>query len=197
MMEIKKLTKQHCKEIAKIHTVSFPGFFLTSLGEHFLYAFYKAIVRNKESVNIGLFENGELIGFAIGSITNESFYKKALSQNFLELGFAAIIPLIKNPKNLKRLYNSLVSSNKKELDEINAGILLSICINPYHESKGNGKRLLNEFEKIVFKHQSATTLTTDKENNKYVNDFYLRNGYVLKTEFMQGQRKMNLYIKHK
>ena len=60
-MEIKILTKQHCKDIAKIHMVSFPGFFLTSLGYHFLYVFYKAILKNKEAVNIGLFEQESLI----------------------------------------------------------------------------------------------------------------------------------------
>jgi hypothetical protein len=196
-MEINRLTIHNSNEIARIHLISFPNFFLSSFGEYFLNIFYKAIIKDKDSINIGIFEREQLIGFAIGSINNKSFYKKLILNNILELGLAALIPLIKKPKNLLRLYRSLVTKSITDNDLINAGILLSICINPLNESKGNGKILLNEFEKIVFKAKEAIVLTTDADNNKYVNNFYFRNEYVLKSQFNQGHRKMNLYIKYR
>jgi ribosomal protein S18 acetylase RimI-like enzyme len=196
-MVIKNLTKLHCKDVAKIHFKSFPGFFLTSLGENFLYSFYKAVVKNKDSKCIGLFEHDNLIGFAIGSKTNGSFYKKVFLQSFLQLATAAFIPLMKQPKYILQLIFSLLSLNKVNFESKNYAILLSICVNPKHESKGYGKKLINEFEKIIFESSTTIILTTDADNNSHVNNFYLRNGYLLKTDFYQGQRKMNLYYKLK
>ena len=39
-------------------------------------------------------------------------------------------------------------------------------------------------------------LTTDADNNDLTNSFYLKNNFVLYSSFLQGKRRMNLYIKN-
>jgi ribosomal protein S18 acetylase RimI-like enzyme len=182
--------------IAELHKKAFSNFFLANLGYKFLVNFYKAILNDPNSINIGLFENELLIGFAVGSKRSKSFYKNLFIKNFIELSFSAVVPLISNPNNIVRLLTSLISFSKSNLDIIDDSVLLSICIDPNCSSKGFGKILLTEFEKRAFKYSKIITLTTDADDNDYVNAFYSKNGYELNHSFYQGKRKMNYYKKN-
>ena len=67
-MEIRDLNISDVSIIAEIHEKSFKEFFLTSLGFNFLTKFYASIIRSKEGIAIGAFnDNNELVGFAIGA----------------------------------------------------------------------------------------------------------------------------------
>lgn len=77
-----------------------------------------------------------------------------------------------------------------------SAVLLSICVSPSSSGKGIGKMLLGKLEiELQLKGQSGYYLTTDKENNKATNFFYLNNGFQLYDVFLQGKRIMNVYLK--
>lgn len=196
-MTVKKLSINDVEIVAKLHQRAFSNFFLTKLGYKFLVNFYKSILKNSVSINIGLFDNNSLIGFAVGSKHSKSFYKNILIRNFVKLGFSAIVPLLLNPNNIVRLITSFISINKSNLDIVDSAVLLSICIDPNYASQGYGKILLIEFENIAFEDNNVITLTTDSDDNVFVNAFYVRNEYKLHHFFSQGKRKMNYYTKYK
>ena len=196
-MTIKKLSINEVEAVAKLHQKSFSNFFLTKLGNKFLVKFYKSIFTNSDSINIGLFDDELLIGFAVGSKRSKSFYKNLLKDNFINLGFSAILPLISNPTHIFRLLTSFASISKSNVDIVDNAVLLSICIDPNCASKGYGKILLMEFEKTAFKYSNIITLTTDADDNDYVKAFYVKYEYELHHSFYQGKRKMNYYIKYK
>jgi hypothetical protein len=196
-MIVKKLSVNEVEAVAKLHQKAFSNFFLTKLGYKFLVEFYKSILNNSDSINIGLFDNESLIGFAVGSKRDKSFYKNVLKNNFIKLGFSAFLPLISNPINIVRLLTSFTSISKSNVDNVDNAVLLSICIDPNCGSKGYGKILLKEFEKIAFEYSNIITLTTDAEDNDYVKSFYVKNEYELHNSFYQGKRKMNYYKKFK
>jgi ribosomal protein S18 acetylase RimI-like enzyme len=196
-MIIKKLSLNDVDAVAKLHQKAFSNFFLTKLGINFLIRFYQCIINNSDSINIGLFDNELLIGFAVGSRRSKSFYRNLFTDNFIKLGFSAILPFISNPIYILRLLNSLTSIGKSNVEFIDNAILLSICIDPKSASKGYGKILLMEFEIIAFKYSNNISLTTDADDNDYVNAFYVKNEYEIHHSFYQGKRKMNCFIKYK
>ena len=195
-MKTQVLEHKDAYNIAKLHLKSFSGFFLTSLGYSFLVIFYKSVINNKNSINLGVFENNKLIGFAIGSIKSESFYKILLKENFFQLLFSLLKPVIVNPYNIIKLLKSFKSSNNK-INIKDSAVLLSICVNPNSHLKGIGTFLVKEFEQEIFKYSNTLALTTDSLNNEKVNLFYIRNGYNLHSQFFQSKRLMNFYVKNK
>lgn len=196
-MIIRDLKVEDAILVARLHKKAFSSFFLTKLRHRFLVEFYTAIFQSKDSINIGLFIDDELVGFAVGAQKSQSFYSNILKRNFLKLGLSAFIPLLLNPLYIYRLFLSLTSSSEANDSIKQDAILLSICVDPIKTSKGNGTLLLSKFEGIAFESSDLITLTTDADDNDSVNSFYTKNGYKLHNSFYQGKRKMNYYIKTK
>ena len=74
--------------------------------------------------------------------------------------------------------------------------LLSICVSPSHSSKGIGRMLLGKLESLLkLQQEKGYYLTTDTDNNVATNKFYLSNGFQLLDVYLQGNRRMNIYIK--
>lgn len=194
-MNVRNIEPGESLYVANIHAKAFRNFFLTSLGNQFLFYFYKAIITKENSIKIGLYHNGQLIGFAIGATKAKSFYKKILINNFFKLFKSAFLQLLANPNKLKRLLLSFTSSSRVDSAFENSAILLSICVDPAFSSNGYGKKLLQEFEKQAYLVNDRVYLTTDRFNNNLVNKFYIDNGYILFDTLSQGNRKMNLYYK--
>jgi ribosomal protein S18 acetylase RimI-like enzyme len=195
-MEIRDLNISDVSIIAEIHEKSFKEFFLTSLGFNFLTKFYASIIRSKEGIAIGAFnDNNELVGFAVGAKKKKGFYKSLLKNNFTSLLISASLNLIKQPHKIKRLLQSFLTSESSNDEYINYATLLSICVDPEKKGQKIGKLLLESFENEILNSSLGISLTTDKYNNDYVNNFYLSNNYILNNEFKQGNREMNFYIK--
>ena len=197
LMEIKFLTPNDAFRVALLHKKAFAGFFLTELGVSFLRVFYKSIFSHDKSINIGLFDDQKLIGFAVGAKNSKAFYSSILKKNFINLALSALFPLMLNPLKFYRLFISLKSNQKTDKIIFDNAILLSICVDPSSKTRGHGKLLLSNFEKVAFKFSHLISLTTDAENNDSVNSFYAKNGYELQHSFYQGKRKMNYFVKYK
>jgi ribosomal protein S18 acetylase RimI-like enzyme len=195
-MELKKLSIIDSDQIANLHSEAFKNFFLTSLGKKFLSAFYKSILKNSESVAIGLFLDNDLKAFAVGTLNVNGFYFKILVNNFFTLLSSSFFVLIFKPNLIFRIIQGLTKKdNFTDFDE-NPASLLSICVSPLFSDKGFGSVLLNEFESEVYKAKRLIILTTDSVDNNKVNSFYTSKGYKLYNQFYQGKRKMNFYIKY-
>jgi hypothetical protein len=196
MVSIKALKIEDIKNISTLHQIAFKNFFLTSLGYNFLKKFYTSILRSKNGIAIGAFdENNELLGFAIGAKTKNEFYKSLLKNNFTSLLFSASFNLLKQPSNIKRLLQSFLTLETSKKEFINYATLLSICVNPDKKGQKIGRLLLEAFENETLNYSKGISLTTDKYDNDYVNNFYISNNYILNNEFSQGKREMNFYIK--
>lgn len=193
---VRVLKLEEAKNIATLHQMAFDNFFLTSLGTKFLSEFYGSIIKSRDGVAIGAYdEKNELVGFAIGTRVKNGFYKNILKNNFVSLSFAASTSLIKRPKNIIRLIKSFLTTETANDNYLNYASLLSICVNPDKKGQKIGKHLLLAFESEIIKCSAGITLTTDKINNDYVNNFYVSNNYILTDHFNQGDREMNFYIK--
>ena len=196
MITIKALKTEDIKNVSILHQIAFKNFFLTSLGSDFLTKFYASIFRSKDGIAIGAFNNSnELVGFAIGAKTKKGFYKSLLKNNFIPLLFSAFFNLLKQPLKIKRLLQSLLTSETSNEEFIDYATLLSICVDPDKKGQKIGKLLLEAFENETLNYSKGIALTTGKYDKDYGNNFYISNNYILNNEFSQGNREMNFYIK--
>ena len=67
--------KGSIRELSRLHTRAFPGFFLTQLGVSFLDALYKGYLSDERSGIIVAEADGRLAGFIAYSYDYPNFYK--------------------------------------------------------------------------------------------------------------------------
>lgn len=197
-MLIKSLKQNNVYDIAKVHMISFSGFFLSTLGMNFLKIYYSSCLKNKDTIAIGLWdEYGALKGFAIGTSNASGYHKKILLNNFYNFFVSLIGIIILRPRVLARLIFNLNKSPKKS-DEKDYAELLSIAIFPNIKGFGYGKLLLEEFESNAKKKGvKRLALTTDFYDNDTVMNFYKNNNYEIYYDFFTyPNRKMYKMIKN-
>lgn len=196
-MRIRKLEIYDTKKVVEIHLKSFKDFFLSSLGERFLYIYYKSCIESNESISIcAIDENENLVGFSVGCINSRGFHKRLIKESFLAFIVQGIIILFSNPKAIIRLFNNLGKKINKE-DNGDYVELLSIGVLPGISGQGIGKELMKNFEEEAkMRNAKEIALTTDLINNNKVLEFYFKNGYSIYYEFIAyPNRKMYKLIK--
>lgn len=184
-MEIRDLNISDVPKIAEVHEKSFREFFLTSLGRNFLEVYYSSCINNDNTIGIGLFDNeGNLHGFATGSIQSLGYHKALLLQNTFLFFKSLLFVSLRRPKVIFRLAKNINKKSNK-IDDKQYAELLSIAILPNLKGSGYGKVLLEEFEKKV-KSRSASkiALTTDYNDNDSVIKFYNKCGYEVYYDFI-------------
>lgn len=195
MISLRKLDSTKINQIATIHQNAFENFFLTSLGHKFLCTFYLSIINSDKGIAIGAYEDDLLVGFAIGAKSKEGFYTQLLRSNFFALFYSAAKPLLFAPSKIFKLLKSFLTKETLDSEYLKYASLLSICVKFDKKGDNIGKKLLLEFELEAKKYSNGVTLTTDRDQNDYVNNFYSKNNYVLRNTFSQGSREMNFYSK--
>ena len=194
--ELIELKKENAAEIAEIHILAFPGFFLTDLGKDVLRVFYAALIQDDSTIVGGIKNNKEFVGFFVASTSPVGLYVRIFKKHFFKFFLPLTISFLKNISLLRRIITSFTASKAFDVPKAYSASLLSICVSPTSSGKGIGKMLLGKLENdLVLQGQNGYYLTTDKENNEATNHFYLNNGFLLHDVFMQGKRIMNIYVK--
>lgn len=195
-MEIRSLKAEDSSQIARLHLLSFSGFFLSSLGERFLQSFYKAILLSNNGLGAGVFESNNLVSFAIGTNRPKNFYFNLLKTHGLEFLFFSFWNLLLNPLIGFKLVKNLTSEGPK-FKILDGVLLLSICSDPAYWGSGYSSKVISKFENIALKSSySKVYLTTDFDKNERANFFYIKLGYhVIESFVTSDNRKMNLYLK--
>lgn len=195
-MIIRNVEKKDISKIVNVHLASFSNFFLTSLGSKFLKVYYSSYLKIDSSICICAEIDGELIGFAFGTLEPNGFNRKLFIKNFFPFFIVLISIFLKKPASIIRI---LKNYNKQKSTLLtNFSELFSIAVNPNYKGKGVGKQLLSYYEKIVNKNKKQSIiLTTDYFNNENTLNFYFSCGYeVYDIFFAYPQRKMYKLVKY-
>lgn len=184
-MIYRKANTNDFKILAKIHSLAFSDFFLTSLGIKFLETYYKTCLQDINSIAVcAVDENGVIQGFATGSFKAAGYHRRLFLKKPFRFLMAALRSVISNPSVLIRLAKNLDKNPSKNDDRIYAE-LLSIAILPQLKGSGAGKALLELFEEDVQKSGGKKiALTTDYDNNERVIAFYRKCGYEIYYDFI-------------
>lgn len=196
-MELIKLDYNSSDLMAKVHSESFPKFFLTTLGQPFLSIFYSSLLSEEQTICWGIKEQNNLIGFFVATENSDGLYKKIFLKNFFQFLIPLFIAFLKNINLLFRLIKSFNSTKAHRVPIDYNASLLSICILPTFSGKGLGKILISKLEnELIQRNILKYYLTTDADSNESTNIFYQKNQFYLHLNFWQGKRKMNLYLKN-
>lgn len=198
-MIIRRATLNDVPVVAQIHTIAFPGFFLTSLGDSFLRELYSGFLNQSSGIFVVAEDGDKVIGFAAGTTVPDVFFTKLRKKRGLYFLLKAIPALIKNARVVfKKLVSSIFYKGDKPAELSGGTLLSSIGVIPSLHGGSIGSALLDNFEKAAFL-QNATFiyLTTDAIENERANAFYGKRGYSVDGRFMQqAKRPMLRYVKY-
>ena len=201
-MKIEFATHDDIPDIVTLHSVAFQGFFLTILGKKFLSLLYRDFISYNNSIClIAKNDSKEAIGFAIGTLTPNIFFKEIFKNQWYKFLIAALPALIKRPVFVfKKLASAIfyrgdmpsIQGSSKPL------LLSSIAVTPESKNLGVGKSLLNRFLAVAQERGAdCIYLTTDQSNNDHVNRFYLSHGFLVNDTLQKpGGRMMYRYVKY-
>jgi glycosyltransferase involved in cell wall biosynthesis/ribosomal protein S18 acetylase RimI-like enzyme len=192
---LRPMSLSDVRDVVHIHLASFPGFFLSILGPKFLRLYYSQVCSSEDGMAF-VYESkpGVVEGFAVGSSNPSGFYSRLLQKHWFRFMLAAMGPVCSRPAIIPRLLRALAYPGQNPQGANIAG-LYSIAVAPTLRGGGAGERLVRAFLSLAKKRGCAKVfLTTDKVNNKPVNIFYLRQGFVLEREYITAEgRIMNEY----
>ncbi len=195
---IRNMDSYDLKQVVQIHIKAFQGFFLTHLGARFLFKLYKHFLIDSYSICKVAEVDNMIEGFAVGNLEPDLFILRML----IPLGFILVYYSIRSYHKrpfflMKKLITALFSGGDYPKGHLYAAQLSSIGVDPSVASKGIGTYLINAFCKAVYQRgYGQVYLTTDKIGNDSVNQFYMKNGFMLyDTIEKTGGRRMNRYIR--
>lgn len=183
---IRKANLNDINSIVKIHKSAFDGFFLTSLGEHFLKLYYSTFIKSDEGVVYCAVTDNEVVGFSACSYVSKGFNASLIKKNIFKYFIETVRLFFTKPKALVRLARNM-NKESKDLTVKDDGMyaeLYSIAISPICQGGGIGRQLLTKTEEDIVVHNSFISLTTDYNNNDKTLAFYHSLGYSDYYEFV-------------
>lgn len=192
---IRQMEMTDIPQVVKVHLASFPGFFLSFLGERFLALFYAGICRAQHGIGLVYLDDQEQpAGFAVGSADPRGFYSELLRRDWLRFGLASLSAIRKRPSILHPLLRAMRHPSEHPAGEDVAG-LFSMGVSPKLQGRGAGKVLISSFlDEAKRRGSRRVYLTTDQTNNDVANTFYSNLGFKVKRQFVTPEgRRMNEY----
>lgn len=184
-------------QVVEIHEKAFKGFFLTLLGDKFLYYLYKSFIDDHLSICLVAEKNSVIKGFVVGNMRPDKLFRKMLfTRGYLFLFYSIRALFVKPLMVVQRLIYALQYRGEHPQGFKQPALLSSIGVNPDEGAHGIGSLLANSFcQEAFLKGADAVYLTTDKFGNDPVNAFYIKNGFRLLDVIEKTKgRKMNRYI---
>jgi GNAT superfamily N-acetyltransferase len=186
----------HLDAIVQIHLAAFEGFFLESMGKRFLKELYRGFLVEPSGLCLVAIDKKDVVGFVAGTTEPEGFFRRLLRRRWHTFVLAGTASLTLHPIRVgKKFLSALRYRGERPADVPNATLLSSIGVVPSGIGRGIGKMLISAFcERAQLSGASTVFLTTDRDRNDAVNQFYLLNGFKLHSSFLKERaRWMNLY----
>ena len=191
--DIQLLSVNNVREVAAVHLSSFPGFFLSILGSRFLSLLYYGICTAPEGIAfVYVNDVGDPVGFVAGTSNPGGFYSRLLKKYWFNFVLASIVPVLRRPEIVGRLVRALSHPSGNPVGNHVAG-LFSIGVLPELQGSGIGRVLMHAFLKEARRKGCRKVfLTTDRDGNEVVNQFYMSCGFTLERQYVTPEgRRMN------
>jgi ribosomal protein S18 acetylase RimI-like enzyme len=192
---IRRMQGEDIPRVVEIHIESFHGFFLTFLGARFLSLYYAGICAAPEGIAYVFADAaGSPAGFVAGSTDPRGFYSKLLRRDWMRFSLASLAAMARKPSIVPRIARGLLHPSRNPAGE-DVGGLYSIGVLPSLQGTGAGKKLVAAFlEEARNRRCRRVFLTTDRDGNDAINEFYRKTGFRVEREFTTPEgRRMNEY----
>lgn len=186
----KKVNINELEGIVEIHKTAFKAYFLTNLGEEFLYSYYGELLNHNETIAIGAYDQEKLCGFIVGMKNDKIVMKDFYYNNLGLLMRSILIQLFKGNKVIwrglfarlkvaKAVFGLFVSKNvgDNSKNAISGSIaentrLLSIAVLPQCCGTGISEGMMSFFlDSLKEDKVNAIGLSVKRENKRAIS-FY-------------------------
>ena len=194
----RRATPQDIDAIVQVHNVAFPGFFLTSLGDHFLQLVYRAFLEIDSGICIVAQDGDRLHGVVAGAANPALFFATLRRRRGVRLALAAAPRLLHNPLHLvRKCVWAFFYRGEQPAAMSEAGLLSSVAVSPEVSSRGIGQQLVDTFcGELRCRRVESVYLITDQTDNELVNRFYRKCGFHLVDTIERFEkRRMNRWAK--
>jgi ribosomal protein S18 acetylase RimI-like enzyme len=186
---------QDINKVVAVHLASFPGFFLSFLGSHFLSLYYSGVCSAPEGIALIFTNTADIpVGFVAGASDPRGFYSRLLKRDWLRFSLASVGAIIRKPMVIKRIMRAFFHPSENPVGDGTAG-LFSIGVMPGLQKNGIGEKLVQRFlEEAEQRGCKRVFLTTDRDHNDAVNAFYKKLGFRIERQYVTPEgRRMNEY----
>lgn len=194
-MPVRPMDARDVPAVVRIHLESFSGFFLSFLGPKFLALFYEGVRTHAQGLALVSESPEGIDGFVVGVTDQSGFYRRLVRSRIHRFAWASLGAAVRRPRIIPRLVRALRQSRLSERSAAPA-CLMSIAVRPGVSGKGTGRDLVDAFNKaMAARAVTAYCLTTDRDGNDRVNQFYQKLGFRLVNTFVTPEgRTMNEYV---
>jgi len=194
-MPIREMRAADIDAVVTIHLESFSGFFLSFLGPKFLALLYEGVMDHPQGLVLVAESDAGIEGFVAGVADQSGFYKGLIKKRAHRFAWASLGAVVRRPRVAPRLVRALGQSRRAEKSAAQAS-LMSIAVRPGTSGKGTGRDLVSAFSAaLAARGVREYCLTTDRDANERVNQFYRRLGFRLAGSFVTPEgRAMNEYV---
>jgi ribosomal protein S18 acetylase RimI-like enzyme len=192
---VRQMTHRDVASVARIHTLAFPGFFLTSLGGSFLRYYYRMFPTYGGTIAlVAETAAGDIAGFVVGSANPRGFYRRLLRRHWFGFTQRGILALARRPFAAPRLLRGLTHPGSNPGGPTVVG-LFSIAVAPNAQGGRAGGALMETFlARAAERGAESVFLHTDADGNERANAYYRRHGFIERQviETPEG-RRLNEY----
>lgn len=180
--------------VVGVHQTAFKGFFLDRMGPRFLQAYYKSVLDYKNSIFlVSVDDAANINGFAVGFIDPDAFYAHFRAQR------RKLMPIILKSLMMRPWLFMAIARNTRRLadTDISGDRLVELSsIGTSKRGAGIGKVLLNAFcRRCTELGADRVRLTTDRDDNIPVLNFYLSQGFESLGIEQRGKRVLQIMTK--
>lgn len=195
---VRNATTGDIETVVATHLRAFQGFFLTMLGPRFLRRLYSAFLDEPTGILL-VGEYGSAVrGFVAGTTNPQGFFRRLLARQGAGLALSAVPALLRNPHRVgQRLLAAVTYRGEPPATRPDAALLSSIAVDPDISGRGLAGELLEGFVTAAGRRGcQAVYLTTDRDDNVPVRNFYERNGFRAEDVILRdGRRSMVRYVR--
>jgi hypothetical protein len=95
---IRPIKIEDVEAVVKVHSASFPGFFLSFLGPRFLDLFYRSFLEDSEGIGfVALNVDEFVIGCVVGTLVPGGYFKRLLRRRWWAFCLASASALLRRP----------------------------------------------------------------------------------------------------
>lgn len=180
--------------VVRVHKDAFSGFFLDRMGSKFIKAYYQAVLDYRDAIFlVHESASGEVDGFAVGFFSPDIFYQHFRARR-LRLMPIIIGALLRRPS----LFMEIARNTRRiaDVDASEGRVVELSSIGTNRRGTGVGRILLEAFcDRSINLGADEVSLSTDRDENIAVVNFYLNQGFERTAVEERGTRVLQIMRK--
>lgn len=192
MFEIVEMHRTHIPAVAHLHAQALAGDFLPSLGTGFLQVFYRAALQQQVAFGFVALDQGQPVGFVLGSAQTDRLFRRVLMTSALALGVAALPALMRQPALLGNLLETFFYPQREAVCTEPAELVV-IAVAAGSRGQGIGEALVGALNQSYVQSGLLAYKVTVLQTNTGANRFYQRQGFQPAGAFQLYRKNWNVY----